>query len=237
MRLSFIYIFILLLSGCNGYHRKEATPQVYIPGEKAFVVKDVIQTSKYTYLKVSENLGEHWVAVLKTDALVGEKYYYDNALPMKNFRSKELDKEFDNIDFISQISKSPIAISKPKMNPQMNPHDHTGKIPAVKGSKITVDKSESELSIAQLFENPASFNNKQVTIKGKVVKVNKNIMDRNWIHIQDGTEYNKNFELTITSDYLPEINQVASFKGTINLNKDFGAGYFYPVIMENASPE
>ena len=59
-------------------------------------------------------------------------------------------------------------------------------------------------------------------------------MDRNWVHIQDGTEYSGEFDLTVTTtDNLEAGNQV-TFSGKIALNKDFGAGYFYKIIMEDA---
>ena len=59
-------------------------------------------------------------------------------------------------------------------------------------------------------------------------------MDRNWIHIQDGTSDNGNFDLTITTNEEVVVNDVVVFKGKITLNKDFGAGYSYEVIMEEA---
>lgn len=59
-------------------------------------------------------------------------------------------------------------------------------------------------------------------------------MGKNWIHIQDGTKHNTSFDLTITTQNLPALNDEVTFKGTIMVNKDFGAGYFYDVIMENA---
>jgi hypothetical protein len=61
-------------------------------------------------------------------------------------------------------------------------------------------------------------------------------MGKNWIHIQDGTSGSDgNYDLTITSQDVAEINDEVTFKGKITLEKDFGAGYFYDVIMEDAA--
>ena len=90
------------------------------------------------------------------------------------------------------------------------------------------------MSLAQLFENPAAYNDQKIKVRGTVVKVNEKIMGRNWIHIQDGSEYNGRFDLTITSQENPQVGTVAGFEGTIHLNRDFGAGYRYDVIMEDA---
>ena len=59
-------------------------------------------------------------------------------------------------------------------------------------------------------------------------------MSRNWAHIQDGTDNNGNFDLTVTTQETVNIDELVTFEGTIALDKDFGAGYFYPIIMEEA---
>jgi len=59
-------------------------------------------------------------------------------------------------------------------------------------------------------------------------------MDKNWIHLQDGTEHDGKFDLTVTSDITADTGEVYTFEGTIALDKDFGFGYFYEIIMEDA---
>ena len=71
-------------------------------------------------------------------------------------------------------------------------------------------------------------------MKGQVVKVNEEIMGKNWIHIQDGSGSAADFDLTITTVEKVKVDDVVTFEGTISLSKDFGAGYFYEVIMEDA---
>ena len=42
-------------------------------------------------------------------------------------------------------------------------------------------------TIGDLYQEKAAFNGKQVTVSGTVVKVNNQIMNRNFLHIQDGS--------------------------------------------------
>ncbi|MCP4978199.1 MAG: hypothetical protein GY931_18780, partial [Maribacter sp.] len=72
-----------------------------------------------------------------------------------------------------------------------------------------------------------------IQLSGKCVKVNPNIMDRNWIHLQDGSK--NDFDLVITSNtFVPEGSAI-TIRGTVVLNKDFGAGYKYDLILENGT--
>ena len=80
-----------------------------------------------------------------------------------------------------------------------------------------------------------TFAEKEAEIQGVVVKVNNDIMGKNWVHIQDGTSDNNNFDLTITTQDRVNKGDEVTFKGKIILNKDFGAGYSYDVIMTDAT--
>jgi len=73
-----------------------------------------------------------------------------------------------------------------------------------------------------------------VLIKGQVTKVNRAIMEKNWVHLQDGTGDSGGFDLTVTTQEQVNVGDVVTFEGKITLNKDFGAGYSYEVIMEQA---
>lgn len=235
MRIYLVLILMVIFSSCvrnkNGQALQNASPSVT---SKVFEVTDVVQTSNYTYLKVKENLGDRWVAVSRQDINVGDVYYYDEALQMNNFHSKELDRDFDVIYFVNNISKTPL-IQNPQNAVTGQIPAHSGKVQTEKNSTITLKKAGSELTVAQIYANRDKYANQEVEIRGVVVKVNKSVMGKNWIHIQDGTSAEDgSYDLTITSQDVAEINDEVTFKGKITLNKDFGAGYFYEVIMEDA---
>jgi hypothetical protein len=169
------------------------------------------------------------MAVSRQDVQTGAVYYYDEALPMTDFHSKEIDRTFEEIFFVNSISTTPIG--QGQMNAMQS---HMGKVDIQQNSAITLEKQAGEITVAQIFGNRSDFSGKEVEIRGIVVKVNEQVMGKNWIHIQDGTSDGGNFDLTVTSAGLAEVNDEITVKGKIILNKDFGYGYTYEVIMEDA---
>jgi hypothetical protein len=103
---------------------------------------------------------------------------------------------------------------------------------------VQVDKAEGENAhtVEEMFTTSADLAGTKVKIRGKVVKVSPNIMGRNWVHLQDGTGDAKNntHDLVITSAEIPEIDSIVVMEGVMAKDKDFGAGYFYNVIVEEA---
>ena len=109
-----------------------------------------------------------------------------------------------------------------------------------KAAKTGIKKATgpNAVTVEEAYRDSARLAGKVVVIRGKVVKVTAGIMDKNWVHIQDGTgSPNKgNYDLTCTtSDELPPRDAIVTVTGTLATNRDFGAGYFYNVILENAT--
>lgn len=190
-------------------------------------VEEVIQTTSYTYLRVKEDKVEYWIATVKEDLTVGSRYSFGDALEMVNFKSKELDRTFDRIYFVSDNSGQGAAEPDNMMAPTT-----MGRPKVELKTDVVIPQNAGGISIAALYKNRDSYANKKVRVKGKVVKVNNEVMDRNWVHIQDGTRDSGNFDLTVTTLESAKVDDVVEFEGTIILNKDFGAGYVYELIME-----
>jgi hypothetical protein len=227
MRIFVMLVLVLIFSSCVKNKNVQMLQQT--DDGKSFEVVEVIQGNSYTYIKAKENMAEKWMAVSKQEVQTGTVYYYDEALPMNNFHSKEIDRTFEEIFFVNSVSTTPIAQA------QMKPLDgHMGKVDNQQNSAITLEKQAGEITVAQIFANRSEYSAKEVEIRGIVVKINEQVMGKNWIHIQDGTSDNGNFDLTATSTDLPNLNDEITIKGKIILNKDFGYGYTYEVIMEDA---
>jgi hypothetical protein len=91
-------------------------------------------------------------------------------------------------------------------------------------------------TVADVWANRKALSGKTVTVRGKVVKVNPQIMGRNWLHIQDGTgkaDGGTN-DLTVTTDAMVKKGDIVTITGTVGVDKDFTAGYQYAVIVEDA---
>jgi len=99
---------------------------------------------------------------------------------------------------------------------------------------VAVEKSEGTVTIAELLENKDSYNGKVITISGKITKINKAILGKNWLHLQDGTDFKGAYDLTVTTALEPAEGDIVTLTGKIVLNKDFGYGYFYDILMEDA---
>ncbi len=108
---------------------------------------------------------------------------------------------------------------------------HMGQVTTEK-IKIVVEPCDGCVTIASLIENKKSYSGKVIKVKGKVTKFNPEIMEKNWIHIQDGSEFDGGFDLTITTDATANVGDTLTFEGKIALDKDFGYGYVYNVLME-----
>jgi hypothetical protein len=108
----------------------------------------------------------------------------------------------------------------------------------VQTEKITVsiEPCDGCITISKLFESKQSFSGKSIKVKGQVTKFNPQIMGKNWVHLQDGTESEGLYDLTVTTDKEVSVGDVITFEGKIALDKDFGYGYFYSVLMEEAKP-
>jgi hypothetical protein len=238
MRIFVMLVLVVVFSSCVRNKNGVMTQSQLAAGGKSFEVVEVIQGSSYTYIKAKESTGEKWMAVTKQDVQTGGVYYYDEALPMNNFHSKEIDRTFDEIYFVNSISTTPLAkgamanMGSKEVTGSMD--THKGKVNAEQNSAIKLEKKSGELTVAQIFAKRNDYSGKEVEVRGVVVKVNEQVMGKNWIHIQDGTSDNGNFDLTITSTGLPAVNDEITVKGKITLNKDFGYGYSYEVIMEDA---
>jgi hypothetical protein len=236
--LLFILIILVGFSGCVRKNKVPTAQNLANPAMHEVKVAEVVQTSNYTYLKVSDNGSENWIAVTRQEAAPGEVYYYDQALEMKNFNSKELNRTFETIYFVQGLSKEPVAAAAtPPAGMEMGgamAAQHTGKVALVKKAGITIAPVAGSVSIAQLYADKEKYSGKVIKMKGQVVKINEEVMGKNWIHIQDGSGDTGNFDLAVTTLDGMKMDDVVTFEGTISLNKDFGAGYFYELIMEDA---
>ncbi|WP_166966175.1 hypothetical protein [Yeosuana marina] len=199
------------------------------------VVNEILPTSKYVYLKVTEGADNYWIATRSMDAKVGETYYYKGGLLKTNFESKEYNRVFDKVYLVgSLVSANHASMAKSGMTGDLAsaPQNDVQKedIP-MHAEKIVQHKGS--IKIAELVNNPKKYEGKTVQLDGICTKINAGIMDRNWIHIKDGSK--DDYDLVVTSDdYVPEGAEF-TIKAVVVLNKDFGAGYKYDIILEQGT--
>jgi hypothetical protein len=192
------------------------------------VVQEVIQATSYTYLRVKDADKDFWIAINKRRVEPGATISFTGGLLMKNFESKDLQRTFETIYFVNRITGDESSTTQQTMS-----MPHQGK-PELDKKDVSIEPVEGGITIGQLFADRDSYAGKTVLVKGVVTKVNRAIMDKNWVHLQDGTSDANNFDITITTTDDVKVGDVATFEGKITLKKDFGAGYYYEVIVEEA---
>jgi hypothetical protein len=168
-------------------------------------------------------------------------------MEMRNFVSKSLKRTFDSIIFADGLLNAPAATAKQAdvakaadAGKTQGASTAASRTSAAREAKISVAKATgpNAVTVESAYGAIAKLDKKKVVIRGKVVKVSANIMGKNWIHIQDGTgsQAKGNYDLTCTlAGDLPGVGEVITISGTLAKDRDFGAGYLYKVILENAS--
>jgi hypothetical protein len=123
------------------------------------------------------------------------------------------------------------SFDKKEQNKAMGGDTHQGRVMTSKAD-VKIEPCADCITIAKLFGDRRAYEGKVIKVKGQVTKYNGGIMGRNWVHIQDGTESRDGFDLTVTTDITVAVGEIITFEGKITLDKDFGYGYSYNVLME-----
>lgn len=225
-------------------------PTHQAPPSKKRLQGKVVQTmdaSGYTYIAVSQPSGDViWAAGPQTVVEVGRQVNLPSGLEMTKFESKTLGRTFDRILFLKSLGAATQGGAPVPPNPQAvapkpapnaaNPYATPKPIggTAQKGSSSSANNVHT---VAQLFGQASKLSQKTIKVRGKVVKFSPNIMGTNWLHIQDGTgsAANKTNDLVVTSTQTAVTGEQIVVTGAVTTNKDFGAGYKYSVIIENAT--
>lgn len=194
--------------------------------EHKVVVAEVLNTDKYSYLRVKENGEEKWLAITKREVKIGGNYVYTGGLMKKNFASKEFNRVFETVYLIGDFREEGAAGGGMSAQGGIPPAAEALEPPK------NLKPAPGAIKISDLVANIRKYDGKLVKVTGKCVKVNPMIMGRNWLHIQDGS--GKNLDLTVTTTEQISLGAIITLEGTIAVDKDFGAGYRYEYIMEGA---
>ena len=212
----------------NGFKSQTDLPSAMDESQAEHMVKveEVLNTERYSYLNVTENGEKFWIAIPKKEIEIGQTYYYKGGLLKRNFESKEYNRVFETLYLVSDVIPQSTSLGSSSLSQASGKEENSNE-------SIHITPAAGSIKLSELFANQDKYKDKMIQVTGKCVKVNPMIMDRNWIHIQDGS--GDGLDLTITTAAIVAVGDVVSFKGVIGLNKDFGAGYRYDVIMEKAT--
>jgi hypothetical protein len=195
-------------------------------------VLEQINASQYVYLRLKTSKGEVWAAVSAAKVETGSEVTVLNPMLMTKFESKTLNRTFDEVYFGS-LAQAGTAASGTGANPHTGAPSPAASVDVGKVEKATGTDART---VSEVWAQKASLVGKTVTIRGVVVKVNEGVMGKNWIHLQDGSgdAQKGTNDITVTSLDRAAKGETVTVTGTIGTGKDFGAGYVYPVIVEDA---
>ncbi len=196
------------------------------------VVNEVLPTKRYVYLNVNEGEKQFWIATRKQDVSKGKTYFYKGGLLKTNFESKEYNKVFETVYLVSNLVEENHSNNSGVLNnSNSKPIQATSEKVVIPTHTEEIIEHKGSIKIAELVKNPKKYEGKTIQISGKCVKINPGIMNRNWIHLKDGSK--DEFDLVVTSDIFIQEGSIITVKALVSLNKDFGAGYKYDLILEN----
>lgn len=183
-------------------------------------VLETLNSGGYTYMKVQDGKHSYWIAMTQRVVKNGDTVHYTEQGWMQNFHSKTLNRTFDSILFAGDV-----AASKVEQLQEQKPNIMTSNY-----------QTKDTLTIAELFKNREKYVGKIVTVRGKVTKTSAAIMKLNWIHIEDGSRFAGMDDLVFTSTQkTPKLGATVYATGKLIKDKDFGYGYFYPLIIQKAT--
>jgi len=198
-------------------------------------VLETLDAGGYTYVRIQTASGEEWAAVPQTKVVKGSTVTISVQMAMEKFESKTLKRTFDRVLFGTiGSSAAAAATSMPAMPPNHPPMTSAS---SVDSSDINVARAAGGKTVAEVWAEKGALKDKPVVVSGKVVKFLPSIMGKNWLHLRDGSGNAKdgNNDLTVTTNDVAKVGDVITIKGTLRTDKDFGSGYSYAVIVEEAS--
>ncbi len=200
----------------------------------AKVVVETMDSGDYTYAKIEAGGDTYWVAAPRTAVKVGDRVEHPQGAVMRQFESKTLKRTFDSILFVDRLVVAPDrAKASETVTAAHSGVQDGGSETGIEAGSIA--KAAGGYTVAELYERAKELAGKEVSVRGKVVKFNGSILGRNWIHLRDGTGSASANDVTVTSGDAAAVGEVVLVTGTLALDKDFGSGYRYPVIIEGAS--
>jgi len=255
--LSFATLALCLLAACGEQQKApEAAkpsaqgmqpapaPQAASPGKSGNVV-ETMNAAGYSYVLVDTGKEKFWAAAPEVKVKVGDSVAVPEGMPMPDYESKTLNRKFDMVYFVPAliVNGQPQA-GAPGAKPEGHPQVGGGMGGDMGGSgapKVVAPADinlkgikKADQTVADVYAQKAALSGKPVKIRGKVVKFTPEIMGKNWIHLQDGSGQQGSNDLTVTTSGVAKAGDTVVVAGKLSVNKDFGYGYKYDVIVEDA---
>lgn len=230
-------------------------------------VTQLLTSGGYTYVYLSHDGVSTWAAFPATPVIPGQELLLLPGYEMRNFTSKSLNRTFDRVIFsagpaekqaidpnlVKEAHKSRDAQVAPQPdNPAQPTTQQAAPLPAASivpphsppplklaGVRLKKATGANAYTVKQLYDQRSRLDNKPVTVRGKVVRVNPRILKQCWIHLQDGTGKPGMTDSVLvtttpsTNRKIPALGDLVTATGILHENRNYGGGYRYAVILDN----
>ncbi len=192
-----------------------------------------IDAGTYSYLRLKTDDGEVWAATMRTQAPKGTWVVIRDPMLMTNFEAKSLNRTFPRIYF---GSKADTAGASSPAAAHAAVHEQRPQASDVKVARVAKATGPTGRTVDEVFSQRRQLGGKKVAVRGTVVKFSAGIMNRNWVHLRDGSGSSKDAtnDLLVTTKQTVKAGDVVLAQGVARTDADFGAGYTYPIVLEGA---
>jgi len=244
-RVAVIAVLFCIFTGAAAFAMPEMAEQQKIKGVDELPpitgkAVEVLNSSGYTYLLLEKNGVREWVAIPELYVLVGDEVELQGGVPMGEFSSKSMNRKFDQITFSNGPTEAYNKRRKESAHKGVNmsepaPGKKKGSGKVVEGLKVEKAAGANAYTLEEVMQKRAELQDKTIVVRGQVVKVSSGIMGHNWVHITDASGGKWDNKLVVTTQDSPEVGDVVTATGVFHNNVDFGGGYYYEIIMEDAT--
>ena len=211
-------------------------------------VVEVIDAGRHFYVSVKNGEELVWIAMTAFDGKPGDKVIVPPGVPVADLHSTELNRKFKMVYFVGGIrkvdngSEGPEKSKLPQSHPDTTaPADNSMIHPSMEdftaGPAVDigkVEKAKGGLTVFEIISESKNLAGKNILVRAKVTRFTGNIMGKNWIRVRDGSGDNGQNELVVTTGDEARIGDVILISGIVSVDRDFGFGKKYQVIVENA---
>lgn len=202
-------------------------------------IAETMNSGGYTYALLQTGSKDSWIATGELPVRVGDRVSATIDMPMENFTSKTLNRSFPLIYFVTGVTRDGVILPAAAGTPALAPIGSHEPTPASVATQVVepIKPEPGGITIADLWAQRKALSGKVVVVRGKVVKVNNQIMGSNWIHLQDGSGAAKDGtnDLVVTASAMVKVGDIVTVSGKLATDKDFGSGYAYDAIVESAT--
>jgi hypothetical protein len=200
-------------------------------------VIETVNAAGYTYVHFDTGKEKVWAAAPEFVVEVGETVAISGPMPMRDHYSRTLDRSFELVYFVGRVEVE--GAERRPSEPQSGkpPWMQGGRAAAAEGAEVDlsgIERAAGGKTVEELYAGRADLAGQEIVVRGRVVKFTARIMGKNWLHVRDGTGAPGSDDLTVTTGATVETGSTVLVRGRVSVDRDFGAGYKYELIVEDA---